>query len=55
VEYYLSVILLVIKAENKLTNIYLMGDSTVSSRDNDYINGWNQLKIPETIRNQSTK
>lgn len=30
----------VIKAENKLTNIYLMGDSTVSSRDNDYINGW---------------
>ena len=24
----------VIKAENKLTNIYLMGDSTVSSRDN---------------------
>ena len=30
----------VIKAENKLTNIYLMGDSTVSSRDNDYFNGW---------------
>lgn len=30
----------IIKAEDKRTNIYLMGDSTVSSRDNDYINGW---------------
>lgn len=29
-----------LKAGNKLTNIYLIGDSTVSSRDNDYINGW---------------
>lgn len=29
-----------VKAANKVCRIYLMGDSTVSSRDNDYINGW---------------
>ena len=40
----------VIKAENKLTNIYLMGDSTVSSRDNDYINGWEIICIDILIR-----